>query len=149
MNRRISIEKCPYTLYLQARIDLSENNMKPDPMRTLSQPGPAPLRSGTEEGAHAQGPPSDYFMQLEIRQSMNTELEHLRIRMIAMENLLITLLAQSSDRPRELDREMAIHTFPSPGFTHLTRPPGMAAQMVRLVERAGHFRSWVEGKALS
>ena len=88
-------------------------------------------------------------MHPEIHQSMNTDLEHLRTRMIAMETRLITLLAQSSDRPRELDREMAIHTFPSPGFTHLPRPPGMAAQMVRLLERAGHFRSWVEGKAVS
>ena len=149
MNRRISIEKCPYTLYLQARIDLSENNMKPDPMRTLSQPGPAPLRSGNEEGAHAQGPPSDYFMQLEIRQSMNREVKHLRVQMTVMESLLITLLAQSSDRPREPDREMAIYTFPSPGFTQLPRPLGVAAQMVQLVERAGHFRSWIEGKALS
>ena len=149
MNRRINIEKCAYTLYLSARIDLSENNMKPDLMRTLSQPDTALLRSGNKEGARAQRPPSDYFMQLEIRQSMDTELEHLRIRMIAMENLLITLLAKSSDRPRELDREMTIHTFPSPDFTQLPRPLGAAAQMVHLVERAGHFRSWVEGKALS
>ena len=146
---RINIEKCAYTLYLQARIDLSENTMKPDPMRTLSQPGTALLRSGNEEGAHAQRPPSDYFMQLAIRQSISRELKHLRVQMTAMESLLITLLAQSSDRPSELDREMAIYTFPSPGFTQLPRPPGAAAQMVQLVERAGHFRSWIEGKALS
>ena len=146
---RINIEKCACTLYLSARIDLSENNMKPDPMRSLSQPDTALLRSGNKEGARAQRPPSDYFMQPEIHQSMNTDLEHLRTRMIAMENLLITLLAQSSDRPREPDREMAIYTFPSPSFTQLPRPLGMAAQMVQLVARAGHFRSWVEGKAVS
>lgn len=149
MNRRINIEKCARTLYLLARIDLSENNMKPDPMRTLPQPDTALLRSGNKEGARAQRRPPDYFMQLEIRQSMNTELEHLRVQMTAMESLLITLLAQSSDRPIELDREMAIHAFPSPGFTQLARPLGVAAQMVQLVERAGHFRSWIEGRALS
>ena len=149
MNHRINIEKCTYTLYLSARFDLGENSMKPDPLRTLSQPDTELSRSKNEGGARTQRPPSDYFMQLEIRRSMNTELKHLRVQMIAMESLLITIPAQSSDRPSELDREMAIHTFPSPGFTQIPRPLGVAAQMVQLVERAGHFRSWIEGKALS
>lgn len=80
---------------------------------------------------------------------MNTELEHLHIRMIAMENLLIALLAQAPDQPRALAREMATFISPRPGFTHHPRTLGAAAQMVHLVERAWHFQGWVEGEPLT
>lgn len=93
--------------------------------------------------------PSDFYLQLEIRQSMNTALEHLHIRMITMENLLISLLAQSSHRTRALGREMVIFISPRPGFTDHPKRRGAAAQMVHLVRRARHFQSWVEGEVLS
>jgi len=68
------------------------------------------------------------------------EWDQLRLRVIAIENLLITLLARSSDRDRELARAMADYISPRPGFTphHLTL--GAASQMVRLVDRAAHFQ---------
>ncbi|MBA3623084.1 MAG: hypothetical protein H0W48_01165 [Methylibium sp.] len=102
-----------------------------------------------EGGARAQASPPDDFAPPEVPQSINTELEHLHIRMIATENLLITLLAQASDRPRELGREMATYISPRPGFTDHPRTLCAAAQMVHLVERTRHFAGWVEGDVLS
>src|SRR5512143_4221083 len=69
-----------------------------------------------------------------IVESMPTaiELAQLRIRMIALENLVITLLAQSSDGQLDLARQMASYISPRPGFT-LHRPTiHAAAQMVHL-----------------
>ena len=68
------------------------------------------------------------------------EWDQLRLRVIAIENLLITILAEAPDRQRELARAMAAYISPRPGFTrhHLTL--GAASQMVHLIERAGLFQ---------
>jgi hypothetical protein len=47
----------------------------------------------------------------------NAELVHLRIRVIALENLIITLLAEGPDRQLEVAREMATYISPRAGFT--------------------------------
>lgn len=73
----------------------------------------------------------------------NAELVQLRIRVIALENLVIALLAESPDRRLEIAREMASHISPRPGFTPHRLTIRAAAQMMHLVERAGFFR--VEG----
>ena len=88
-------------------------------------------------------------LQTVVPQSMDTELEHLRMRMIAMENLMIALLTQAPDRQLELGSEMAAFISPRPGFTHHPRTVGAAAQMVHLLHRARQFQGWVEGDALS
>jgi len=71
----------------------------------------------------------------------NSELVQLRVRVIALENLVTSLLARSSDRQLDLVREMATYIRPRPGFTphHLTIRA--AAEMIHLVERAAHFRA--------
>ena len=79
-------------------------------------------------------------LKLEVSPLTNTELVQLRIRMIAMENLMIALLAESSDRQRELAREMAAYISPRPGFTPHPLTTHAATQMLHLVERADHFR---------
>lgn len=80
-----------------------------------------------------------------MAQSVNTELEHLHIRVIAMENLLIALLAQDPDRTRRTVREMAAFISPRSGFTSHPRTLGAAAQMVHIAERAQHFQGWIGG----
>ena len=50
-------------------------------------------------------------------QLTNAELVQLHVRVIALENLVIALLAGASDRERALAREMAIYISPRPGFT--------------------------------
>ena len=80
-------------------------------------------------------------VQSEVPQLTNAELVQLRIRVIALENLVITLLAEASDRQLELAREMAAYISPRPGFTHHPLTIHAAVQMINLVERAGRFRS--------
>lgn len=99
-----------------------------------------------EGGATAPWEPA---LQAQVPQSMNTELEHLRIRMIAMENLLITMLAQAPDRQLALGSEMAGFISPRPGFTRHPRTVGAAAQIAHLLRRGRHFQRWVEGDVLS
>ncbi len=103
------------------------------------------LRWENEGGASAQWEPA---LKAEEPQSVNTELEHLRIRMIAMENLLITMLAQAPDLQLELGSEMAAFISPRPGFTRHSRTVGAAEQMVHILRRARHFQGWVEGDEL-
>ena len=78
--------------------------------------------------------------QFEVPQLTNAELVQLRIRVIALENLVIALLAGASDRQLDLAREMAAYISPRPGFTHHPLTIQAAAQMIDLVERVGHFR---------
>jgi len=70
----------------------------------------------------------------------NAELVQLRIRVIALENLVIALLAESPDRRLDIAREMASYISPRPGFTPHRLTIRAAAQMIHLVERAGFFR---------
>ena len=79
--------------------------------------------------------------QSEIPELTNAELVQLRIRVIALENLVIALLAEASEQQLGLAREMAAYISPRPGFTHHPLTIHAAAQMIDLVERAGHFRS--------
>lgn len=77
----------------------------------------------------------------EIPRLTDVELVHLRIRVIALENMLLSLLAQATDRQLDLARELAAYIFPRPGFTQHPLTVRAAHQMVDLLERAGHFRA--------
>jgi hypothetical protein len=70
----------------------------------------------------------------------NAELVQLQIRMIALENLVIALLAEASDRQLDLARQMATYISPRPGFTRHHLTVDGAAQMISLIERSRHFR---------
>ena len=74
-------------------------------------------------------------------QITNAELVQLRVRVIALENLMITLLAEGSDRHVEVVREMAAYISPMPGFTQHALTIHAAAHMIDLVHRAAHFSS--------
>ena len=80
-------------------------------------------------------------VQREIPQLTNAELVQLRTRVIALENLVITLLVGASDRQFDLAHEMAAYISPRPGFTQHPLTIHAAGQMIDLVERAGHFRA--------
>jgi hypothetical protein len=79
--------------------------------------------------------------QISVPEMTNAELVALRVRVIALENLLISLLATASDEQLNLAREMASFISPRPGFTHHPLTVHAAAHMVDLVERSEHFRS--------
>ena len=95
-------------------------------------------RCGRLDAASTRAPaPSD------VPPLTNAELVQLRIRVIALENLLIALLTDASDRQLDLVRDMAAYIRPRPGFTPHRLTIHAAAEMISLVERAGHFKTRV------
>jgi hypothetical protein len=101
-------------------------------------------RWDNEGGAAPQGPQEAIAsgdVPSEIPPLTNAELVQLRIRVIALENLVITLLAEASDRQLHLAREMAAYISPRAGFSPHPLTIHAAAQMVDLVNRAAHFRA--------
>lgn len=71
----------------------------------------------------------------------NAELVLLRVRVIALENLLIAVLAEGSDRQRQLARDMADIITPRDGYTQHSLTIRAAQHMTDLVDRAGHIRT--------
>ena len=77
-------------------------------------------RWDNEGGAIPVGPfvnPASGEEPIDIPELTNAELVALRIRVIALENLLISLLSTASDHQLEVAREMAGYISPRPGFT--------------------------------
>ena len=115
---------------------------KPDFVDPSQQRERALSRWDNEGGAGPRRPQEGLIsgeMQSEVPLT-NAEIVQLRIRVIALENLVIALLAEASDRQLDLAREMAAYISPRPGFTPHPLTIHAAAQMIDLVERAGHFR---------
>jgi len=79
--------------------------------------------------------------QSDVPRLTDAELVQLRIRVIALENLVIALLIDTSDRRLELVRDMAAYICPRPGFTPHRLTIHAAGEMINLVERAGHFKT--------
>ncbi len=101
-------------------------------------------RWDNEGGAGRDGPKESHAHILPDRDIPNltdAEVIQLRVRVIALENLMIMMLAEGSDRQLELVREMATYISPRPGFTHHPLTIQAAAHMVDLVDRATHYRS--------
>ncbi|GAA4355571.1 hypothetical protein GCM10023165_47860 [Variovorax defluvii] len=71
----------------------------------------------------------------------DAELVQLRVRVIALENIVIALLAQAPERHLELAREMAVYISPRQGFTPHPMTVHAAAEMNSLVRRADAFRT--------
>jgi hypothetical protein len=76
----------------------------------------------------------------EVPELTNVELVQLRIRVIALENLVIAWLAEASDRQLNLVSEMAAYISPRRGFTQHPLTTHAAAQMIDLADRSGRFR---------
>ncbi len=77
---------------------------------------------------------------IDIPDLTNAELVNLRVRLIALENLVIALLAEGSDRQQAVVREMATYIAPRQGYTQHPLTVQAAAYMVQLVDRAVHFQ---------
>ena len=110
----------------------SDSSQKPSAIRQR-----ALSRWDNEGGAIAsvaQGPHE------EVPTMSNTELVQLRIRVIALENLMIAVLAEGTDRQRKVARDMADYISPRSGFTHHPLTIQAADHMTDLVIRAVHFQ---------
>lgn len=75
----------------------------------------------------------------------NTELVQLRVRVIALENMVIALLANAPRSQQALVREMASYISPRPGYTPHTLTIHAAEQMRSLVDRADRFQPMQAG----
>lgn len=74
----------------------------------------------------------------------NTEIVQLRVRLIALENILIAVLAEGSDGQLQVARQMAQYISPRPGFTPHPLTTQAANHITDLVDRAIRFRSVVD-----
>jgi len=121
------------------------------------QPTPETSRSGlrlralsrweNEGGAMAHGPedhPVADHMPSDDPVLTNAELVQLRIRVIALENVVIALLSQADEACFSRVREMATYISPRAGFTNHPLTLQAAAQMVSLVERSAHYQSMAD-----
>lgn len=95
-------------------------------------------RWDNEGGALASGP---HHAEAKLHELTNAELVQLRIRVIALENVLIAVLAEGSDRQLHVAQEMSEYISPRPGFTQHPLTIQAAHHMTDLVDRAMHFRS--------
>lgn len=77
----------------------------------------------------------------EVPPLTNAELVQLHVRTIALENLVIALLAEASEAQLDLAREMAAYISPRPGHTPHPATLHAAKQINHLVERAARFRA--------
>jgi hypothetical protein len=119
-------------------------DVKPDSLDPSQQRQMALSRWDNEGGAGPRGPQEGQISaeaQSDVPELTNVELVHLRVRVIALENLVISLLADAPNRQLDLAREMATFISPRPGFTHHPLTIHAATQMIDLVDRASHFRA--------
>jgi hypothetical protein len=114
---------------------------KPDFVDPSQQRQMALSRWDSEGGAGPRGPQTPSDVRSEAPHLTNAELVQLRIRVIALENLLIALLAGASGRQLVLARELATYISPRPGFTPHPLTIHAAGQMLDIVERSTHFRA--------
>jgi hypothetical protein len=66
----------------------------------------------------------------------DAEFEALHVRVIALENLVITLLGAASDQDGERARDMAASIAPRPGLTRHKLTTHAAEHMASLIKRA-------------
>ena len=119
------------------------SDWKPVSLDPSQQRQAALSRWDKEGGAGTCGPQKAQIFaeaQSEVPELTNAELMQLRVRVIALENLVIALLAQASDRQVGVARDMAAYISPKPGYTPHPLTIQAAGRMVDLVERAGQFR---------
>ncbi len=89
------------------------------------------------EGGHqsSAGPEHPGGATAEVPPLTNAELVQLQIRVIALENLVVALLAHASDQQHDLVRDIAASISPRPGVQHRLTAHA-AAQMEHLAQRS-------------
>jgi hypothetical protein len=70
----------------------------------------------------------------------DAEAVNIRVRLIAIENIIVALLANAPDDRLELIKEMAEFISPRPGMTPHRLTTEAARNMLTIVERAEHCR---------
>jgi len=115
-----------------------------DPANDSIQRQRALSRWDNEGGAGPGGPAVASAVareQVPVPEMTSAELLALHVRVIALENLVVSLFATASQQQLDLAREMAGYISPRPDFTHHPLTIHAAAHMMDLVGRSSHFRS--------
>ena len=97
----------------------------------------APAQTTRDSAALATWAPEEQTPQPPLTQAEHTQLH---VRIIALENLVIAMLASATDHQLECAREMAAYITPRPGATAHPLTTHAAGEMVSMMERAIHFR---------
>ncbi len=100
-------------------------------------------RWDNEGGAETDGPQTDTHAvkeQAPFPKAGDAEFGALHVRVTALDNLDIAMLAAASDRELETARNMASYISPRPGFTHHPLTLHAAGHMIDLIDRAARFR---------
>ena len=113
-----------------------------------AQPSAPPLQSALsrwdgEGGAGPEGPqtePAAMHHEVSAAKMSDAEFDLLHARVIALENLAISLLAQSTGRQLEQARQMAACISPHPDATQHPLAIRAAALMIDLVARAARIQ---------
>ncbi|MHA6731592.1 DUF1971 domain-containing protein [Devosia sp. A369] len=116
-------------------------NDKTDPAQLRQR---ALSRWDNEGGATSPDPQTDATSDKEYREYpplTNAELVHIRIRVIALENLVIAMLNQASGNQLDIAREMAAYISPRPGATQHPLTMKAAEHMTDILDRADRFQS--------
>lgn len=100
----------------------------------------AALSRWENEGGALEHADLDGLASLGVPPLSNTELVQLRIRVVALENLLLALLAEGTAAQTTLAREMASYILPREGHTPHPLTIHAAQQMLQLLERAARFK---------
>lgn len=95
---------------------------------------------GTWDNEGGAAAPSVQDALPEIPALGDAEIIQLRIRVIALENLMIAVLAEGSQRQTQIALEMADYISPRSGFTQHPLTIRAAQHMTDMVSRAEHFR---------
>lgn len=121
---------------------MSDQDADPPDPSILGQRSLAGWRNeGSSVAIDSQVDPTLDEDQVPMPDNNAAELGALHIRVIALENLVISLLVTASDQQLEQARDMARYISPRSGFTHHPLTIHAAAHMVDLVERASRFRN--------
>lgn len=119
-----------------------------DSLENAKQRQRALQRWDNEGGAGPRKPPAEAAFEAGLASAPplgNAELVQMQMRVIALENVVIALLAQASAAQLELVRDMAAYISPRPGFTPHPLTLGAAGEMLTLVDRSSHFSPGADG----
>ncbi len=115
----------------------------PKPKRSRTQQRQGALARWEDDGGHGPNGPLKAIHLLGTKASLppvgEAEMLALHIRVVALESLVIALLATASDSQREIARTMAEYISPRSGATHHPLTTLAADHMKDLVERAVRF----------
>ena len=110
---------------------------------SLQQRSGALSRWDNEGGAGPGGPHEGLALEkreFDVRPLTELEIIQLRVRVIALENLVIALLAHGSDQVITKSRELANHISPRSGTTQHRLTIHASTHMRDLIERSTHFQ---------